>query len=110
MFCICDIFILFMFFRTVFYICNKYTFFLYSFMIDQYWAYVGYIGYIGYFIYAIFKIMRYFQNTRRNQPSGQELRVLQKNLQQQQQNLGGGVQIQTPQVPAEDIMYDDVAV
>ena len=52
--------------------------------------------------------MRYFQNTRRNQPSGQELRVLQQNLQQQQQNLG--VQIQTPQVPAEDIMYDDVAV
>ena len=79
-------------------------------MIDQYWAYVGCIGYIGYFIYAIFKIMRYFQNTRRNQPSGQELRVLQQNLQQQQQNLGGGVQIQTPQVPAEDIMYDDVAV
>ena len=54
--------------------------------------------------------MRYFQNTRRNQPSGQELRVLQQNLQQQQQNLGGGAQIQTPQVPAEDIMYDDVAV
>ena len=69
---------------------------------------MGYIGYIRYFIYASFKIMRYFQNTRRNQPSGQELRVLQQNL-QQQQNLGG-VQIQTPQVPAEDIMYDDVAV
>ena len=78
-------------------------------MIDQYWAYVGYIGYIGYIIYAIFKIMRYFQNTRRNQPSGQELRVLQQNLQQQQQNLG--VQIQPPQVPTEDvIVYDDVAV
>ena len=77
-------------------------------MIDQYWIYMGYIGYIGYFIYTIFKIMRYFQNTRRNQPSGQELRVLHQNL-QQQQNLRG-VQIQPPQVPAEDIMYDDVAV
>ena len=78
-------------------------------MIDQYWAYLGYIGYIGYFIYAIFKTMKYFQNTRRNPPSRHELRVLQQNLQQQQQNLGG-VQVQAPQAPAEDIMYDDVAV
>ena len=98
------------FLRTVFIFVIIILIFFYSFIIDQYWAYVGYIGYIGYFIYAIFKIMRYFQNTRRNQPSGQELRVLQQNLQQQQQNLGGGVQIETPQVPAEDIMYDDVAV
>ena len=45
-------------------------------MIDQYWAYVDYIGYIVYLIYAIFKIMRYFQNTRSYQPSGQELKVL----------------------------------
>ena len=76
-------------------------------MIDQYWAYLGYIGYIGYFIYAIFKIMKYFQNTRRNPPSSQELRVVQQNL--QQQNVGG-VHIQAPHAPAEDIMYDDVAV
>ena len=53
--------------------------------------------------------MKYFQNTRRNPPSRKELRVLQQNLQQQQQNLGG-VQVQAPQVPDEDIMYDDVAV
>ena len=49
-------------------------------MIDQYLAYLGYISYIGYFIYAIFKIMKYFQNTRRNPLSGQELGVLQQNL------------------------------
>ena len=52
--------------------------------------------------------MKYFQNTIRNPPSGQEQRILQQNLQQQQQNLG--VQVQAPQAPAEDIMYDEVAV
>ena len=41
--------------------------------------------------------MKYFQNTRRNTPSRQELRVLQQNLQQQQQQQNlGGVQVQAP--------------